>query len=95
MSWLVGGEGYHNYHHVFPWDYRAAEVGPYASNLAAVFIDLMAALGQATHLKTVDLQLVRARALRTGDGSHPVWGWGDRDLGEEDRRVAVVRRGGA
>ncbi|KAJ8944710.1 hypothetical protein NQ318_007923 [Aromia moschata] len=27
VSILSGGEGYHNYHHTFPWDYRASEMG--------------------------------------------------------------------
>ncbi|XP_052133112.1 acyl-CoA Delta-9 desaturase-like, partial [Frankliniella occidentalis] len=86
----VGGEGYHNYHHVFPWDYKSGEFSYYASNYGAVFIELMARLGQASHLKSVNHDMVRARAQRTGDGSHPVWGWGDKDLRDEDKRVTVV-----
>ncbi|KAJ8978384.1 hypothetical protein NQ317_008025 [Molorchus minor] len=27
VSLFAMGEGYHNYHHTFPWDYRAAEIG--------------------------------------------------------------------
>ncbi|KAJ8944711.1 hypothetical protein NQ318_007924 [Aromia moschata] len=27
VSILSVGEGYHNYHHTFPWDYRASEMG--------------------------------------------------------------------
>lgn len=27
VSFFTYGEGYHNYHHVFPWDYSASEFG--------------------------------------------------------------------
>ncbi|CAB3380398.1 Hypothetical predicted protein [Cloeon dipterum] len=87
------GEGWHNYHHVFPWDYKAAELGDYSMNLTTAFIDLCARLGLAYDLKSVPESLVRRRALRTGDGSwldhhHPdqpaLWGWGDTDMSPED-----------
>ena len=34
------GEGWHNYHHVFPWDYKTAELGDYAVNFTTLVIDL-------------------------------------------------------
>ncbi|KAK6626532.1 hypothetical protein RUM44_009005 [Polyplax serrata] len=64
------GEGWHNYHHVFPWDYKAAELGNYRFNITTGFIDAMARIGQAYDLKTVSPKMVAARAKRTGDGSH-------------------------
>ena len=64
------GEGWHNYHHVFPWDYKAAELGNYGYNFTTCFIDIMAKLGQAYDLKTVSPHIVIARAKRTGDGSY-------------------------
>lgn len=64
------GEGWHNYHHVFPWDYKAAELGNYSVNLTTLFIDAMAKIGWAYDLKTVSPQVVMARAKRTGDGSY-------------------------
>ncbi|XP_044260174.1 acyl-CoA Delta-9 desaturase-like [Tribolium madens] len=63
---LTMGEGWHNYHHTFPWDYKAAELDTYNGNLSTAFIDLMAQLGWAYDLKTVPLDVVRKRALRTG-----------------------------
>ncbi|KPM04821.1 hypothetical protein QR98_0032750 [Sarcoptes scabiei] len=60
------GEGFHNYHHVFPWDYRASELG-FRFNLTTIFIDLMAALGQAYDLKQVSTEMVISRKHRTGD----------------------------
>ncbi|XP_047106150.1 acyl-CoA Delta-9 desaturase-like [Schistocerca piceifrons] len=65
------GEGWHNFHHTFPGDYKAAELGGGAVNATAAFIRLMAALGQAYDLQTVPAEALRARAARTGDGSHP------------------------
>ena len=63
------GEGWHNYHHVFPWDYRAAELPGYGANLTTAFIDLCAHLGWAWGRKTVARDIIKRRAQRTGDGS--------------------------
>lgn len=40
------GEGWHNYHHVFPWDYKTAELGDYSMNVTTAFIDFFAKLGK-------------------------------------------------
>jgi stearoyl-CoA desaturase (delta-9 desaturase) len=37
---LALGEGWHNYHHTFPWDYKTSELGKYSVNFSAAFIDL-------------------------------------------------------
>ncbi|XP_063822412.1 acyl-CoA Delta-9 desaturase-like [Ostrinia nubilalis] len=65
------GEGWHNYHHVFPWDYKAAELGNYSTNMSTSLIDLAAKFGWAYDLKTVSVDMIKKRAARTGDGSHP------------------------
>ncbi|KAE8753018.1 hypothetical protein FOCC_FOCC000364 [Frankliniella occidentalis] len=90
VSFIVGGEGYHNYHHVFPWDYQASEIGNYVTNPAGMCIDFLAAIGQATDLKTVNKDMINARSVRTGDGTRPVWGWGDADLSREHKGMAVI-----
>ncbi|TGZ53155.1 Acyl-CoA Delta(11) desaturase [Temnothorax longispinosus] len=77
------GEGYHNYHHVFPWDYKTGELGDYPFNLTTGFIDLFARIGWAYDLKYVSPNMIRRRARRCGDGSH-VWGYGDVDISKED-----------
>lgn len=64
------GEGWHNYHHVFPWDYKTAELGTYGTNWTTLFIDTMAKIGWAYDLKTVSPKVVMQRANRTGDGSY-------------------------
>jgi stearoyl-CoA desaturase (delta-9 desaturase) len=61
---------WHNYHHVFPGDYRIAELGSPRMSATVVVIDLFAWLGLIYDLKTSTEGIVRSRALRTGDGSH-------------------------
>lgn len=68
---MANGEGWHNYHHTFPWDYKAAELGDYYGNLTTGVIDLFAKLGWAYELKTVSKEMIEKRAKRTGDGTHP------------------------
>ncbi|XP_028651343.1 stearoyl-CoA desaturase b isoform X1 [Erpetoichthys calabaricus] len=63
------GEGFHNYHHTFPYDYSASEFG-WKVNLTTCFIDFMCFLGLANDPKKVPKELVQARVQRTGDGSH-------------------------
>lgn len=41
------GEGWHNFHHVFPWDYKTSEFGDYRFNISTGFIDFFAKLGWA------------------------------------------------
>ncbi|KAM4852014.1 acyl-CoA desaturase 1-like [Thomomys bottae] len=62
------GEGFHNYHHTFPYDYSASEYR-WSLNFTTFFIDCMAALGLAYDLKKVSKAAVLARIKRTGDGS--------------------------
>ncbi|KAM9462691.1 acyl-CoA desaturase 1-like [Clarias gariepinus] len=63
------GEGFHNYHHTFPYDYGTSEFG-YKLNFTTWFIDFMCVLGLAKDRRRVPVELVMARAKRTGDGSH-------------------------
>ncbi|XP_031846077.1 acyl-CoA Delta-9 desaturase isoform X2 [Nomia melanderi] len=84
------GEGWHNYHHVFPWDYKTAELGNYRFNITTAFIDLCAKLGLAYDLKVIPVDMVKKRVERTGDGSHELWGWGDKDQTQEDRNQTMV-----
>lgn len=84
------GEGWHNFHHVFPWDYKAAELGNYRLNAATAFIDFCAKMGWAYDLKRVSNEIVKQRCQRTGDGSHEIWGWGDKDQPAEEREAAII-----
>ncbi|KAL0878488.1 hypothetical protein ABMA27_003582 [Loxostege sticticalis] len=67
------GEGFHNFHHVFPWDYRTAELGNTKFNITASFIDFFSWVGWAYDLKKVSKDVVKSRAERTGDGTD-LWG---------------------
>ncbi|KAL3279058.1 hypothetical protein HHI36_016573 [Cryptolaemus montrouzieri] len=81
------GEGWHNFHHVFPWDYRAGELGN-IYNPTTGLLNLFAKIGWAYDLKTVSSGMVSRRAKKTGDGSHQpnYWGYGDQDISEEEKR---------
>lgn len=61
------GEGFHNYHHTFPWDYSTSELG-WRYNLSTMFIDAMAAIGQAYDLKRAPLSMIEERKekIKTG-----------------------------
>lgn len=90
VSIMAVGEGWHNYHHVFPWDYKAAELGSYSTNITTALIDLMAKIGWAYDLKSVSPEMIKSRVRRTGDGSHELWGWDDKDQTEKEKSEAVV-----
>ncbi|KAF7396048.1 hypothetical protein HZH68_010098 [Vespula germanica] len=106
-SYSVGitaiGEGWHNYHHVFPWDYKTSELNSYSMNFTTAVIDGFAKLGWAYDLKTVSPEMIQRRAARTGDGtkyhlidheyehtSNNVWGWDDSDMIPEDIQDAKI-----
>jgi len=65
VTFATLGEGFHNYHHVFPFDYSVSEYGV-KYNPTTVFIDLMASLGQAYDLKRVTPEMIARRKERTG-----------------------------
>ena len=67
VSMLAMGEGFHNYHHTFPYDYGTSEWG-YTLNTTTKLIDLMAWIGQAYDLRSASPETVEARSTRTG---HP------------------------
>lgn len=90
VALLAFGEGWHNYHHVFPWDYKTAELGDYQLNPTTAFIDFFAKIGWAYDLKTVSHDVIAKRIERTGDGSHPSHPWGWDDASNEDKNMAQI-----
>lgn len=62
------GEGFHNFHHSFPFDYQSSEMG-YSLNITTMFIDLMYMFGQAYDLRTVSKSVIAGKKERTGDAS--------------------------
>lgn len=69
VSIFSNGEGWHNYHHSFPWDYKASELGV-SNNFTTSFIDFFAKVGWAYDLKIASEEIVAKRISRKGDGSH-------------------------
>lgn len=60
------GEGFHNYHHVFPYDYATSEWGP-SLNMTTIMIDLFASLGLAYDCKQVSQEAIDRVRRRKGD----------------------------
>ncbi|XP_071774211.1 stearoyl-CoA desaturase b [Centroberyx gerrardi] len=69
VAFSAVGEGFHNYHHTFPFDYATSEFGC-KLNLTTAFIDLMCFLGLAKDCKSVSKETINARVQRTGDSSN-------------------------
>ncbi|XP_034488366.1 acyl-CoA Delta(11) desaturase [Drosophila innubila] len=70
VSIMAMGEGWHNYHHVFPWDYKAAELGNYKVNFTTMILDTCQKLGWAWDMKQPSKELVRRTLEKYGDGTH-------------------------
>ncbi|KAG5680643.1 hypothetical protein PVAND_010137 [Polypedilum vanderplanki] len=45
LNFLLLGECFHNYHHVFPYVYRSSEYGTRWSNFTTSFIDFLSKIG--------------------------------------------------
>ncbi|CAO1433062.1 unnamed protein product [Diamesa serratosioi] len=93
------GEGWHNYHHVFPWDYKTGEFGGwkgYKYNITTAFIDFFANIGWAYDRKSATNEMIARRVDKSGDGSHylshdeahktSIWGYGDNDITLDDQK---------
>jgi stearoyl-CoA desaturase (Delta-9 desaturase) len=63
------GEGWHNFHHTFPWDYSASELGYHKRTLTTLFIDFFALIGWAYDLKTASTDIIEKQAKKLGDGT--------------------------
>ncbi len=63
----IGG-AYHNYHHVFPYDYRSSEFGCNNNfNFNTAFINFFALIGWAYDLRKAPKEVIAKRKERTGD----------------------------
>ena len=63
------GEGYHNYHHAFPYDYSTGEWGP-KLNMTTCFLDILAALGLVYDRRQVSHEAILNMRKRKGDLSY-------------------------
>ena len=66
VTFFASGEGFHNYHHVFPQDYATSEFGRHM-NLTTAFIDFFACFGLVTDRKKMSSLIIEKRKQRTGD----------------------------
>ncbi|XP_013183656.1 acyl-CoA Delta-9 desaturase isoform X1 [Amyelois transitella] len=62
------GEGWHNYHHAFPFDYKAAEHFDFL-NFGTWFIQFFEKIGWAYDLRQATPGMINSIAKRLGDGT--------------------------
>ncbi|XP_054167635.1 stearoyl-CoA desaturase 5-like [Oppia nitens] len=68
VTWLTLGEGYHNYHHVFPYDYSTGEYSWDENfNLTTWLIDWCARYGLAYDLKKPSADNIEQTKLKRGN----------------------------
>jgi stearoyl-CoA desaturase (delta-9 desaturase) len=87
VSVITFGEGWHNYHHTFPWDYKTGALGDYGLNWTTAFIDFFAYIGWAYDLKQPSKELVQRVVEKLGDGSHTEWGHVEEVPEESENRL--------
>lgn len=68
VSTVTLGEGWHNYHHAFPYDYKAAEHFDFF-NLTTWLIMMFEKIGWAYDLKQATPEMINSIAARLGDGT--------------------------
>ncbi|KAF7990884.1 hypothetical protein HCN44_000689 [Aphidius gifuensis] len=66
---LSGGEGFHNYHHAFPWDYKASEFAHTIFNPTTAWINFFHKMNWAYDLKKASPEHIKKIAEKQGDGS--------------------------
>lgn len=67
LSIITNGEGYHNYHHTFPYDYKASERGKF--NVSTYTIDFFAKLGLAYDLQEAGENSIKKMTEKCGSRS--------------------------
>jgi len=69
VSLVTGGEGWHNFHHVFPSDYRASEFG-HKNDASTKIIEAFRRKGWVYEVKETPQHLVNKWVNKFGDRSH-------------------------
>ncbi|KAF7992728.1 hypothetical protein HCN44_005072 [Aphidius gifuensis] len=85
---ILGGEC-NNFHYTFPSDYKTSEYYHYMSNWTTGFIKLLEKIGWIYDVNCVSEQTIKKRCLKTGDGSHEIWGWCDIQQSQEEPEEAI------
>jgi stearoyl-CoA desaturase (delta-9 desaturase) len=67
-DWATSGDGWHNYHHTFPFDCGMSEFG-YSKGLSTKLLEFLEYCGLAYDLKHASPSVIMGHAKRHGDGS--------------------------
>ncbi|KAK2589212.1 hypothetical protein KPH14_002019 [Odynerus spinipes] len=69
ISWVATvGDGWHNYHHAFPWDCRMAEFGQY-DGISNAILSVLEYVGLVYDIKTASPNVLYGHMKRHGDGT--------------------------
>ena len=60
------GDGWHNFHHAFPWDYRMSEVGKFGG-VGVLLLHFLAYAGLVYDLKTASPNIIHEHMKKHGD----------------------------
>lgn len=71
VSLYTLGEGFHNYHHTFPWDYRAHDMTNVS--FTTEILNLFGKIGWAYDMRYPSQELIDKVAKKYGDGSFVSW----------------------
>lgn len=66
VSFLTLGEGFHNFHHTFPYDYSTSEWG-WNTNFTTMILDQFEKWGWVYDVKKVSKEIIYQRIKRTGN----------------------------
>ncbi|XP_051154965.1 acyl-CoA Delta-9 desaturase-like [Leptopilina boulardi] len=70
---LTQGEGWHNFHHTFPWDYRGGEVSKIDFNFSLYLIKKFEQIGWVYDCKIANNELIRSVMDKRGDDSYKLY----------------------
>ncbi|GMR60425.1 hypothetical protein PMAYCL1PPCAC_30620, partial [Pristionchus mayeri] len=70
-AFFIFGEGWHNYHHTFPQDYRTSEY-MWSMNVTALIIDFFASMGWVWDRKRMSKEAIERQKTVKGDHSRPL-----------------------
>ena len=72
MVFLVTKSYWPQYHYFLPWDYQTGEFGTYGTDCTSKFIRVMAAVGLASNLRTIDSDGVKRALAKCIDSGHSI-----------------------
>jgi len=89
VSLVTGREGWHNFHHTFPSDYRASEFG-HRNDSTTTFLEAFRRKGWIYDVKETPQHLVNKWVNKFGDGSHLLNEKEEDSTGNKETRQSTI-----